>query len=371
MATAIHSPPKALPPTGSAPRRPSWRQRFRLPRHLRITREGKYYIGITFGVGLVAVNTGNNLLYLLLGTLLALIVVSGILSELSLRHLRIERRLPRRAQVGRPHIVEIEVRNDKRRVPSYAIEVEDLRLHQSADKRCFFLKVSPQSVQVAAYRRTPARRGLERHSGFRVATRFPFGFFEKSMEIQFSSELVIYPAVDPVRLRPEPADIGLGGSESLGRGHGDEIMGLRPMRDGDDPRDIYWRRSTTQDHQVIRERVRDTRRTIDLVIDTVPDSPVPSPSWSDGFERRIREVASASLAHLRRGNNVVLHSSSGDRILTTPSRGPDTLLTFLALLTPTVARHDSQRNSLRPRRVESTPEPPAWAGGRSEGGERL
>ena len=81
-----------------------------------------------------AINTGNNLLYLLLGLLLALIVVSGIMSEVSLRHLTVVRRLPARAQVGRPHVVEIEVFNHKKRVPSYAIEVEDLRAGQPADK---------------------------------------------------------------------------------------------------------------------------------------------------------------------------------------------------------------------------------------------
>ena len=58
-------------------------------------------MGITFGVGFAALNTANNLLYLLLGMLLALIVVSGVMSELSLRDLTVVRRLPLRAQVGR------------------------------------------------------------------------------------------------------------------------------------------------------------------------------------------------------------------------------------------------------------------------------
>src|SRR5215469_15480486 len=136
-----------------------WRRvsaRIRPPRRLKFTREGKFFVGITLGVGFAAINTANNLLYLLLGMLLALIVVSGVMSELSLRDLTVVRRLPLRAQVGRAHLVEIEVYNHKRRVPSYAIEVEDLRAGQPADKRCFFLKISPKSAQVAAYRRTPA-----------------------------------------------------------------------------------------------------------------------------------------------------------------------------------------------------------------------
>ena len=59
------------------------------------------------------------------------------LFELALRGLSVRRRLPTRAQVGRPHLVEIEVHNQKRKVPSYAIEVEDIRANQPADKRCF------------------------------------------------------------------------------------------------------------------------------------------------------------------------------------------------------------------------------------------
>ncbi|MEO8800646.1 MAG: hypothetical protein ABI551_22340, partial [Polyangiaceae bacterium] len=80
------------------------------------TREGKFFIGITMGVGFAAINTANNLLYLLLGMLLALIVVSGVMSDLSLRDLTVVRRLPLRAQVGRAHLVEIEVFNHKSRV---------------------------------------------------------------------------------------------------------------------------------------------------------------------------------------------------------------------------------------------------------------
>src|SRR3954449_12865364 len=190
--------------TGVVPaKRSRWarfRAIFRSPRRLKFPREGKVFVGIPLGVGFAAINTGNNLLYLLLGMLLALIVVSGLMSELSLRDLTVVRRLPLRAQVGRPHLVEIEVFNHKGKIPSYAIEVEDLRAGQPADKRCFFLKISPKSAQVAAYRRTPAKRGRDLHVGFRIATRFPFGFFEKSREISADGELIIYPAVEPLQL---------------------------------------------------------------------------------------------------------------------------------------------------------------------------
>jgi uncharacterized protein (DUF58 family) len=319
--------------------RTRWERYLRMvgpPRKLKFTREGKYYLGITLGVGFAAINTGNNLLYLLLGMLLSLIVVSGVMSDLSLRRLTVTRRLPVRAQVGRAHLVEIEVYNHKKRVPSYAIEVEDLRAGQPADKRCFFLKISPSSAQVAAYRRTPARRGCDRHTGFRIATRFPFGLFEKSREVDADGELIIYPAVDPVRLPVEEPGRRAGGNTANGRGAGDETYALRPMRDGDDPRDIYWRKSTIGDQIILRERARETRPDIEIVVDTVrPHAAVRQPesdAFVQQFERRIREVASRAVAHIKRGDGVVVSTTLGDRVRGDKNLGADPILRFLALL---------------------------------------
>ncbi len=325
-------PPEPQPPPKSArkPEEPKARRQ-RGARRLKFTREGKYYLGITLGVGFAAINTGNNLLYLLLGMLLSLIVVSGVMSELSLRNLTVTRRLPLRAQVGRPHLVEIEVFNHKGKIPSYAIEVEDLRAGQPADKRCFFLKISPSSAQVAAYRRTPARRGRDHHTGFRIATRFPFGLFEKSREVLAPGDLIIYPAVDPVRL---PADTGTKPGHSgriVGRGGGDDIYTVRPRRDGDDPRDIYWRKSALTNQLVVRERTREARPDVELVLDVVRPEPE-TEAFAVNFEKRVRETASRAVAHLKRGDTVVLKTTASQRVLADRTVGADPVLRFLALV---------------------------------------
>lgn len=332
-------------PDASTPKRTSAagkrdRGWFRLPRRLKITREGKYFIAITFGVGFAAINTGNNLLYLLLGMLLALIVVSSVMSEMSLRELTVTRRLPPRAQVGKPHLVEIAVHNFKRKIPSYAIEIEDLREGQPADKRCFFLKISPESAQVAAYRRTPAKRGRDRHVGFRIATRFPFGLFEKSREIHSDGELVIYPAVDPVRLPPRLAGARPGSDGTLGRGAGTEILTVRPMRDGDDPRDIYWRKSAHQ--PVLRERASETQRHVDLQLDTEVRGGAPDQAWLHRFEHRIRDVASRAVAHLRRGDSVTIRAGS-EYVRGNQGNGADPVLRFLALVEPTLVAEETPK----------------------------
>jgi uncharacterized protein (DUF58 family) len=294
--------------------------------------------------------------------LLALIVVSSIMSELSLRNLTVVRRLPARAQVGRPHLVEIEVHNHKKRVPSYAIEIEDLRAGQPADKRCFFLKISPDSAQVAAYRRTPAKRGRDRHVGFRVATRFPFGLFEKSRELRSEGELIIYPAIDPVKLPPEQPGQRSGHQGAPGRGIGDEILGVRPMRDGDDPRDVYWRKSTLAGQLVLRERAHETQRQVTLVLESTYTGSADEP-WLARFERKIRDAASRSVAHLRRGDGVTLLTTAGDSVRADKSVGADPILRLLALLqpSPALARTEVARGP-RGRRIPK-PDPITLPGG--------
>ena len=309
----------------------AWRTRMRPPRRLKFTREGKFFVGITLGVGFAAINTANNLLYLLLGMLLALIVVSGVMSELSLRDLTVVRRLPLRAQVGRAHLVEIEVFNHKGHVPSYAIEVEDLRAGQPADKRCFFLKISPRSAQVAAYRRTPTRRGRDVHVGFRIATRFPFGLFEKSREVPAEGDLIIYPGVDPVTLPAAPTGRCPGVESTFGRGNGEEFIGLKIMRPGEDPRDIHWRKSASLGQLVMRERARETRPDVTLSLEVVR-SARGRDDWTAAFERRIRDVASLAVAHLKRGDRVVLSTTAGGHARADRTVGADPLLRYLALV---------------------------------------
>lgn len=235
-------------------------------------------------------------------------------------------------------MVEIEVHNRKKRLASYAIEIEDLREGAPSDKRCFFLKVAPETRQVAAYRRIPDRRGKERHIAFRIATRFPFGLFEKSRDIRDVGELVIYPAVDPVRLPERPGSSQHGDATTMVAGFGDETLGIRAMRDGDDPRDIYWRKSILT--PVLRERAREGRPDVHFMLD-VHLPPNAGATTRAAFERRIREIASRAVAHIKRGEAVVLTTSAGDHVRADRSSGADPLLRFLALIAPVEAATDS------------------------------
>jgi uncharacterized protein (DUF58 family) len=109
------------------------------------------------------------------------------------------------------------------------------------------------------------------------------------------------------------------------------------MREGDDPRDVYWRKSTLEGQLVLRERARDTQRHVTLVVESTHTDGPPDESWLARFERRIRDAASRSVAHLRRGDSVTLVTTAGDRVRADKSVGADPVLRLLALLQPSPA----------------------------------
>src|SRR5262249_57543151 len=67
---------------------------WRRTKAIRPTRDGWWCVFAAMGLGVAAVNTGNNLAYLLCSMLLALIIVSGILSDLTVRGLHVAVSLP-------------------------------------------------------------------------------------------------------------------------------------------------------------------------------------------------------------------------------------------------------------------------------------
>lgn len=323
------------------PRAPKKRRRRRgPPRRLKFTREGRVFVLVTLGVGAAAVNTGNNLLYLVLGMLLSLIVLSGVLSEVVLRRLRVARRLPKRVFAGSPCLIELALRNDKRWLPSYSVELEDVSSAQPAERRCYFLKVAAGDERVAAYTRTPERRGVLRLTEVKVRTRFPFGLFEKSRRLELEDELVVYPAL----LREGARELGRtrAGPDvpTPRRGAGVEVAGLRDYADGDEARAIHWRRSASLGRVVVRERQRDAARRLTLRVDETrpPDADA---AWAERFEESLSRAATTATHALEEGAGVEVVARASRSPLVLPGQPPDPVWRFLALLSPVDAEDDA------------------------------
>ena len=242
------------------------RRRLRPPRRLSFTREGRIIVVLSVGVGFAAINTGNNLLYLLLGWLLSFIVASGILSEMTLKKLRVERRPPPRVFAGEPFLMEVVIHNAKENRASFSIEVEDLVGTTPIDKRCYFLKIPAAKSQRTSYRHTFGKRGLYELSGYRLATKFPFALFRKSRDIDAPLEVLVYPARVAVP-RPPPRSTSTGDVTANRLGRRGEFFGLRERRAGDDRRDVHWRSSARTGRLLVREYEDELARRVVIGVD--------------------------------------------------------------------------------------------------------
>ena len=308
------------------------RRRWRPPRRLSFTREGRIIVFLSVGVGFAAINTGNNLLYLLLGWQLSFIIASGVLSEMTLRELRVERRPPPRIFASEPFLMEVVIKNGKPKRASYSIEVEDLQGKTPIDKRCYFLKIPEAKSQRTSYRHTFVRRGLYTLTGYRLATKFPFALFRKSRDIDAPLELLVYPArVAVPRPPPRAASRGEAAADRLGRRG--EFFGLREHRAGDDRRDIHWKSSARTGRLLVREYEDELARRLVIGVDNSLPQEVreavaanavsedePIGPWSNGFggmtpafdaqvtavERAISTAAGLAAAYLAAGWSVEL-----------------------------------------------------------------
>lgn len=237
------------------------RRWFRPPRRLRFSRAGAVFTCGTLLLGIAAIGTGNNLLYLVLGSMLGFITLSGWLSEQMIRRVEVRRRPPRAMTAGQPGRITYEVRNRKRRLPSLAVEVGEAVL----PGRAWVAAVDPGEMAVARAEVTFATRGVFPLELVTLATSFPFGLFRKERDVELAGEAVVWPRHD-LRLRePRPAGerVRRAGETFAGAaGARGEYRGLRPYRPGDDPRDVHWRTSARLGEPVIREYERDRSRAL-------------------------------------------------------------------------------------------------------------
>jgi uncharacterized protein (DUF58 family) len=217
------------------------------------------------GLGVAAINTGNNLLYMLVSLLLALIIVSGVLSEQSMRGLELIAVDPEEIFAGQPALFGITIVNRKRSLASYSITVEILS-PTSATRFLYLPRLDAQAERLMTWEDTLPRRGRHRLAGVRITTRFPFGLFLKAARPTLTSEVVVYPAVLPVS--PELLrQFGATGDRATRRpGRGTDLYNLRGYRSGDDPRLIHWRSSAKTQELLIRELEAETTEDTRLVL---------------------------------------------------------------------------------------------------------
>ena len=257
-------------------------------RSLRLTSEGVRFLLFTVGIGVAAVNTGNNLFYLLLAMMLSLIVVSGLLSEQCVRRLNFHRHVPDLIMANEPTMVTLSLTNRSRWLPSFSIRLLDVAHGQDLDRGLFVDHVPAQRSTLLSYPILAATRGRLRLEGIRAETLFPFGLFLKRALYEVPAEIPVSPPIRPLSLRFVDELVSEGQGLSLPRrGHGTQLYNLRVYRPGDDSRAIHWMTTARTSNLIVRETEAEDQRRITIVLSTV------APDDDEAlFERSVTLVAS-------------------------------------------------------------------------------
>jgi uncharacterized protein (DUF58 family) len=269
---------------------------------LRPTRGFWWFVVSVPVIGVAALNTGNNALYVLLSVSLGAFVASGYLSRHTLRYLTATVRTPPEATCLTPVRLEVTVRNGSRWLPAFGVACRLAGLPGVAAVPT----VPPGGAVTVGVTTIFRRRGRHRVPAPRLEVRLPLPFFVKATRFEPGDEVLVFPrrvgaaAARWAELSQRQLETLTGQRQRRG-----EVEQLREFRPGDDRRDIHWKQTARQQRPIVMERRERSGPSRYLVLDRQ------LPRRDDArllerFEDLVSEVASAALAQLRRGEPVGL-----------------------------------------------------------------
>lgn len=312
------------------------RPRQRTTRSAKVTPTGIRFLLLALAVGLAAVNTGNNILYLLFAMMLSLIVVAGLFSERVLARLGATRSLPLRLFADTPTPYQMVLTNGKRFMPAFSLRIREgrgaFRL-DAAEQRC--PRLEPGGAVTIDSVATFRDRGVHHLPGIEVITTFPFGLFEKTLRIPVETDLLVYPSIDSLRRSSGRPSMEDGPSGTLRGTAG--VSHIREYRTGDDPRFIHWKHSARRAKLVIREPEREGARSLVLVFSNrLPPDPLPiHRAW---FEDAVRLTASLADRAIRDGREVLMATWDGTTRMGRGALHLERVLRTLATIDPTTTQ---------------------------------
>jgi uncharacterized protein (DUF58 family) len=333
-----------------------------------VTRAGMIYILISVVIGIAAINTGNNLLYVVVAALLSAILVSGIASALVLRSLTLDVHLPEHVFAGRPMLARLLLRNASSWLPSFSVRVVPakrkaksnvrwhweastfgwprnrapqnqwlrlpdrrlLRVREEAEKpilqeSVYFPFLAPGQELRAGLEISFPARGRYCEKNFGLATRFPFAFLMKTRRINLAREVIVFPVVEPTEQFREVLPMVTGEFETFVSGRGNDLYLIRDYMPDDSARHVDWKATARTGALKVREFSREDERKLRIVF----DNPAPGVLPPVVYERAVRLAASLGW-HFHHEDVEVSFVAPGLE----PTEDVFTFLRYLALVEP-------------------------------------
>ena len=333
-----------------------------------VTRAGMIYILISVVIGIAAINTGNNLLYVVVASLLSAILVSGVASALVLRSLTLDVHLGEHVFALRPMRARLLLRNTSGWLPSFSVRVvpakrkknskgewrweahtfgfpprrasekqwlrlPDRRLRRVPEKAeksilqesVYFPFFAPGQELRAEMEISFPTRGRYSEKNFGLATRFPFSFLMKTRRIDLAREVIVYPVVESTEQFREVLPMVTGEFETFVRGRGNDLYLIRECMPNDSARHVDWKATARTGALKVREFSREDERKLRIVFDNPEPGVLPPASYE-----RVVSLAASLAWHFRHEDVDVSFVAPGLE----PTDDVFSFLHYLALVEP-------------------------------------
>lgn len=232
---------------------------------MKMTREGRRFVLAAFLIAVAAVNTGNNLIYLILALMFSLALLSVLLLLINLSGLSLEVSFDGPVFAGEVAYATVLIRNKKRYVPSYSFRIAS----EGAVSPVYCGIVPKGGTLEKVLRLRFERRGLYGGKDFFVESGFPFILMKGRRAAGTSEEILVYPGlVETGGLIS--GNSGFSGAEAVMKGRsGDEIYSIREYQYGDDQRRIHWKATAKTGDLMVKEFAEGEFRRATIVIDNL------------------------------------------------------------------------------------------------------
>lgn len=227
------------------------------------------YIAITLLLGFAAVNTGNNLIYLVVSALLGFMAISGILGKWNLSRIRLNCSPPEEVYDGLPTLFSIHLENHRRWLPVFLMEVV------LNDGVVLFPLVDPGQAKSKSLAVVLHGRGLQQLNQAKIRSRFPINFFIRSVSITIDRKVTVFPRPLPCPDFRQPDPGGMhGGQAHWLKGQEGDVSRISDYQGGEPLKLIHWKLSARHDRLKVKELSAATQTPVTLDLDVLPASNV-------------------------------------------------------------------------------------------------
>jgi uncharacterized protein (DUF58 family) len=293
-------------------------------------------------MALAAVNTGNNLIYMIFSAALAALLVSGILSRLNLAGLQASAVLPGVIHARQEFPSVVTLQNEKAWLSSVSVLVEpgfdcpltsgDPKTDPVQTPAAYYLYAAGQSASRRQVRTLISRRGRYQHSILRISSQFPFGFVKRGIRVAPTEEFFVFPEIEPPNEFFEILPLLTGSFESYYRGMGSDLYSIRDYTEGEDARFLDWKATAKTTKLKMREFTRQDERRCCFVFDNLyPDF---SEESRPSFEKAVRVCANAVRHFHEMDNETRLVTRSESTLFSKSSEALLEMMRILAVVEP-------------------------------------